>query len=98
MHKTSLKWAKVIISLLVSIYLFTSFVPMMHHHKDGLDHDGCTICYYYLSYHSQDLPSQSSASEFIFCQKLYLPESVVYGKKIVFRNDPTRAPPQLQFA
>ncbi len=98
MQKTSLKWAKVIISLLVSIYLFSSFVPMIHHHKDGIDHDGCAICYYYLNYHSQDLPSQSSAIAVILFFTFFLSEFVVYCKKIDFCNDPSRAPPQLQFA
>jgi hypothetical protein len=98
MRMTSLKWAQVIISLLVSIYLFTGIVPMMHFHKDGIDHDDCSICNYYLNYHSQDLPSQSSVIEIILFHTFSLSEPVVNYTKIVFHNDPPRAPPQLQFA
>ena len=96
MQITSLKWAKVITLLLVGIYLFTGIVLVLHHHKDGIYHEFCSICYSYLNYHSQDLPSQPSTSEFVLLQTICLLESMVYSPKIVFLNDSTRAPPQLQ--
>jgi hypothetical protein len=96
MHLKSLKLAKVIISFLVSVYLFTGFVPLMHYHKDGVDQNNCPICYYYLNYQCQDLPGQLSFHEFRLFQIFCALESVTYTPKIVFLYDASRAPPQLQ--
>ena len=93
MHLTTQKWAKVLFPLVVSFYLFTTFVPMMHSHKDGFNENNCSICYYNLNYQLQDLPSQWSVYESISVQIFPFVESVTYIPKIIFLFDHSRAPP-----
>ena len=97
MHMKLHKWAKAVISLVVSFYLFTAFVPMMHYHEDGLNKNNCFICYYNLNYQLQDLPSQWSVHEVISIQIYYVDESATYSPKVVFLFDPSRAPPRFSF-
>jgi hypothetical protein len=94
MQLTSRKWARVSIYLLASLYLFTGIMLLRHYHRDGIDHDNCSICYY-LNNNYQDLPSQLCICEFILLQIFYLSESVAYTPKIVYLHDPARAPPKL---
>jgi len=92
------KWTNVIIVLLASAYLFAGVASLMHFHKDGVDHNNCSICYYYQNYHFQELPVQASVIELLLFQTFTFSKSFVRYTKIVFLDDPSRAPPQLQFA
>lgn len=94
MHLKLQKWAKAVVPLVVSFYLFTAFVPMMHYHEDGFNKNNCFICYYNLNYQLQDLPSQWSVHEIISVQIYCVDESVTYSPKIVFLFVPSRAPPR----
>jgi hypothetical protein len=91
------KGTNVIIVLIASAYLFVGVASLTHFHKDGLDHNNCTLCYYCQTYHSQELPVQPSVVEVLLFQTFTFSKSFVCYTKIVFLDDPSRAPPLLQF-
>lgn len=96
MHLNQKQRATVFIALVVGSYLFTAFVPMMHYHKDGVEKNRCTVCYYYLNHHFQDLPSQFSVQKSTSFQIFGVFYCTGNAPKIVFLHDFSRAPPQLQ--
>ena len=95
MHLKPQQRVNVVVPILVGFYLVTAFVPMMHIHKDGIDSNRCTVCYYYQNHHFQDLPGQFSVQQSSSFQIVNVFESFGYAPKIVFLFDSSRAPPRL---
>ena len=93
MHQVSQKRSGAVVALLVVLYLTTAFVPMMHSHQNGVDENSCTVCYYFLNHHFQDLPGQISVDSAISFNILAVSESISNSSKIVLLHDPSRAPP-----
>jgi hypothetical protein len=96
MQMTLRKWTKVIVVLFAGAYLFAGVASLMHFHGDSVDHNNCLLCNYYQNCQCQDLPSQPFAIELLVLQTFSLSEPVVSHTKVVFHNDTSRAPPQLQ--
>ena len=93
---TSGKWAKVIVVLLASAYLFVGVASLMHFHGNSVDHNNCPLCNYYQNCQHQDLPGQAFVIQLLILQTFSLSEPVVRHTKVVFHNEASRAPPQLQ--
>jgi hypothetical protein len=98
MQMTLRKWTIVFIVLLASAYLFAGVASLIHFHKNDVDNKNCLLCYYYQNYHSQELTAQSSVVTVLSFQTFTLPKPVVLYTKVVFYNEPSRAPPRLQCA
>jgi hypothetical protein len=96
MQMTFQKWAKVFIVLSAGAYLFAGVASLMHFHGDCVDHNNCPLCNYYQNCQHQDLTNQSFVVELLLLQTFSFPEPVVSHTKVVFHNDTSRAPPQLQ--
>jgi len=96
MPQVSQRQAGVLVVLLVVLYLTTAFVPMMHSHQNSIDENSCTVCYYFVNHHFQDLPGTVSVDNTVSFQVFDVSQNVTNPSIIVLLHDPSRAPPLFQ--